>query len=290
MQPGRVLLTVSREQVPEPETGLLLYTAVPRKAKFDTLLKQAAELGVREIRLLLCERSVAAPEGSDRWETLLQEGCKQSGNPFLPKIAPPVKLAAALAEFSGTGYFGAVENPGAEAPRARRRKRRMVRRPGRGLHRRRGGGDGARKYPCAEPRSLCAPAGNRRRLRAGGTPPDDHGGGPMKYGLLFAILLLFATGCGQSDPARHPMMLKGDQYRKEGNFELAEKFYLKFVEQRPDSALGHRTLATLYDESLADPAAALYHYNMFLRLDPHSPDRELIDGYRRLARPSCCAP
>ena len=105
----------------------------------------------------------------------------------------------------------------------------------------------------------------------------------MKYGLLFAILL-FATGCGQGDPARHPMMLKGDQYRKEGNFELAEKFYLKFVEQRPDSALGHRTLATLYDESLADPAAALYHYNMFLRLDPHSPDRELIDGYRRLAR------
>ena len=79
----------------------------------------------------------------------------------------------------------------------------------------------------------------------------------MKYGLLFAILLLFATGCGQSDPARHPMMLKGDQYRKEGNFELAEKFYLKFVEQRPDSALGHRTLATLYDESLADPAAAI---------------------------------
>ncbi|MGN1366646.1 MAG: LysM peptidoglycan-binding domain-containing protein, partial [Victivallis vadensis] len=74
------------------------------------------------------------------------------------------------------------------------------------------------------------------------------------------------------------------QYRKEGNFELAEKFYLKFVERRPDSALGHRTLATLYDESLADPAAALYHYNMFLRLDPHSPDRELIDGYRRLAR------
>ena len=46
----------------------------------------------------------------------------------------------------------------------------------------------------------------------------------MKYGLLFAILLLFATGCGQGDPARHPMMLKGDQYRKEGNFELAENF------------------------------------------------------------------
>ena len=79
VQPGRVLLTVSREQVPEPETGLLLYTAVPRKAKFDTLLKQAAELGVREIRLLLCERSVAAPEGSDRWETLLQEGASNPG-------------------------------------------------------------------------------------------------------------------------------------------------------------------------------------------------------------------
>ncbi len=106
----------------------------------------------------------------------------------------------------------------------------------------------------------------------------------MKYGLLFAVVLMFATGCGQGDPARHPLMLKGDQYRKEGNFELAEKFYLKFTEQHPDSALGHRTLATLYDESLADPAAALHHYNMFLRLDPHSPDREMIEGYRRIAR------
>ena len=80
---------------------------------------EAAELGVWSIRLLHCERSVAQPEGSGRWETLLREGCKQSKNPFLPRILPMVKPSEALEEIRARkiqAFFGAVD-AGKASPR-----------------------------------------------------------------------------------------------------------------------------------------------------------------------------
>ena len=109
----RCIELLETERCPEPEKKLHLFCAVPRKAKFDVLLKQAAELGVWSVRLIECARSVAKPEGSDRWQLLLQEGCKQSKNPFLPRIVPPVPLAAALEEVRRGGvsaFFGAVRS------------------------------------------------------------------------------------------------------------------------------------------------------------------------------------
>ena len=110
---GRTVEILAAERVPEPGRKLHLCCAVPRRAKFDVLLKQAAELGVWSIRLLQCERSVAKPEGSDRWQMLLQEGCKQSKNPFLPRIVPPLPLAAMLEWLKNEnihGYFGAIRS------------------------------------------------------------------------------------------------------------------------------------------------------------------------------------
>ena len=115
---GRVVEILSATREPEPEKKLHLCCAVPRRAKFDVLLKQAAELGVWSIRLIECERSVAKPEGSDRWQTLLQEGCKQSKNPFLPRIAAPIPLAALLEQLRREqirGFFGAVRSAGSRA-------------------------------------------------------------------------------------------------------------------------------------------------------------------------------
>jgi len=117
---GKRVEILSAERVPEPERKLFLYCAAPRRAKFDVLLKQAAELGVWSIRLVECARSVAKPEGSDRWQLLLQEGCKQSKNPFLPEIVPPVSLAVALEEIRAANicaFFGAIRSGerGAEA-------------------------------------------------------------------------------------------------------------------------------------------------------------------------------
>lgn len=113
--PGRELEILTAERCVPPARNLLLYTAVPRRAKFDVLLKQAAELGVGAIQPVECERSVAQPEGSSRWTTLLQEGCKQSGNPFLPEIRAPLTLGEAVARLRSEGvamFFGAVARTG----------------------------------------------------------------------------------------------------------------------------------------------------------------------------------
>ncbi len=112
VEPRRTLVVRERRREPEPARRLHLCCAVPRRAKFDVLLKQAAELGVWSIRLLRCEHSVAQPEGSGRWGTLLREGCKQSKNPFLPRILPMVTPAEVLEEIRGRNiraFFGAVD-------------------------------------------------------------------------------------------------------------------------------------------------------------------------------------
>lgn len=80
---------------PEPESGLILYMAVPKKQKNDTLLKQVTELGVCRIQPLICEHSVVVPDADSihgRWTELLFEACKQSGNPYLPQVSEPVKF------------------------------------------------------------------------------------------------------------------------------------------------------------------------------------------------------
>ena len=107
----RTLLVRFVEHAPEPQGKLRLYCAPPRKAKFDVLLKQAAELGVWEIQLVKFERNVSQPEGSDRWQVLLQEGCKQSKNPFLPQVHPPVSMSEMfrlIAERRESAWFGAI--------------------------------------------------------------------------------------------------------------------------------------------------------------------------------------
>ena len=96
VEPGRVLRVVERTVAGIPAERLHLCCAVPKKAKLDQLLKQAAELGVWSIRPVRCRRSVAEGGSRERWDLLLREACKQSGNPFLPRILPEEPLPDAL--------------------------------------------------------------------------------------------------------------------------------------------------------------------------------------------------
>ena len=102
---GRELRLESKESVPPPARRLHLYFAPPKKQKLDSLLKQSVELGVDVLVPVLCERSVVQPGESSvggRWTDLLFEACKQSGNPFLPSVCPPVPFAEAVVRARGT--------------------------------------------------------------------------------------------------------------------------------------------------------------------------------------------
>jgi len=98
--------------------------------------------------------------------------------------------------------------------------------------------------------------------------------------------LLCGSGCNRNGAAEHnPLFLKGKQLRQDGNPVEAESYFRRFLQKNPDSPGGHLALAGLYDEVLENPAAALYHYDEYLRLVPeNAPDRETVEGYRRLVR------
>ncbi len=115
VQPGRQVKVLQIETVPEPSTVQLhLYIAAPRRQKMDQILRQTAELGVRRIVPMICERSVALPDSDSvggRWKEVLFEACKQSGNPFLPEIGTPMKFAEALSDSAtrcDARFFGSV--------------------------------------------------------------------------------------------------------------------------------------------------------------------------------------
>lgn len=82
----------------EPDTvELHLFAALPKNAKLDALLKPVTEAGVKSITPLKCRYSVAEKsEIPERWYTLLEEACKQSGNPFLPEINSTMTVAQAV--------------------------------------------------------------------------------------------------------------------------------------------------------------------------------------------------
>lgn len=110
----------------------------------------------------------------------------------------------------------------------------------------------------------------------------------MRAGMIVFTLaagLLFSSGCGREDSAQHPLYRKGEQLRKEGNPVEAESYFRRYLERVPNAPLGHLALAGLCDESLGNPAAALYHYDEYLRLIPaDSPDRATVEQYRQLVR------
>jgi 16S rRNA (uracil1498-N3)-methyltransferase len=88
-----VWLTISKvETYPEPTPELTLVTGALKQAAWDGLLKQAVELGVNRIIRVQCERSVSELKSGkediklQRWAGCLVEGCKQSGNPWIPEL------------------------------------------------------------------------------------------------------------------------------------------------------------------------------------------------------------
>ena len=87
-----------------------LFTALPKNAKLDLLLKPVTEAGVCSITPLKCRYSVAEKDTiPERWFTLMEEACKQSGNPFIPVLNQAMTLPEALtfcAENNYAVFFG----------------------------------------------------------------------------------------------------------------------------------------------------------------------------------------
>lgn len=106
----RRLLITDRNTVAEPRVKLHLAVAPPRRNQMEQLLRQCAEVGIWSITPVITERSVAVPSQestSERWELILREGCKQSRNPFVPRLNHSLKFSEVLDMCHGRqAYFG----------------------------------------------------------------------------------------------------------------------------------------------------------------------------------------
>ncbi len=94
------VLEVERRGRTGPEVHLAL--SVPRGPRMDSVVEAATALGVRTIRPVVFSRSVAVREETPasrlaRWQRLVREAVKQSGEPFAPAFEPALPLDAWLA-------------------------------------------------------------------------------------------------------------------------------------------------------------------------------------------------
>jgi 16S rRNA (uracil1498-N3)-methyltransferase len=87
------------KQFPE----IALYMGLTASSTFEAILEEATQFGVSQIIPVLTQNAfyhnadLSKLEGKrDRWEKILKESCKQSGNPFLPRLGAPLRFKEAL--------------------------------------------------------------------------------------------------------------------------------------------------------------------------------------------------
>lgn len=99
-----LVMRIDTAETHRPTTpALVLAQALPKGSLMDDIVRAAVEIGVAEIQPLFSERcevkldDTRAASRLERWSAIAIEACKQSGNPFLPRIHTPVPLKTWLA-------------------------------------------------------------------------------------------------------------------------------------------------------------------------------------------------
>ena len=93
---------------------------------------------------------------------------------------------------------------------------------------------------------------------------------------IAAVLGVVLSACGTRtnrvvDEEKEPYYLKGQEYLRQLNHEDAIGAFHQALEVNPRSSAAHKELGILYEKHENDPAASIYHYRRFLKLNPDSP-------------------
>ncbi len=109
-----ILQKTAIRTIKRPELEVTLAIAITKGKTFDTILKQATELGITHIQPLETERTLVhvkdIPQKLEKWNTQLIEACKQSGNPWLPELRPPSTIKSTLeSQTLGSIFVGSLE-------------------------------------------------------------------------------------------------------------------------------------------------------------------------------------
>lgn len=101
--------------------------------------------------------------------------------------------------------------------------------------------------------------------------------GPVLVGLLLAGCSLSSDS--QQDDEKEPHFVLGKSRVNAMDYAGAVEAFKESLEVDPHSAPAHYQLAWLYENKLFDPAAAIYHYQEFLNLNPKAGNRDVINQH-----------
>ena len=98
---------------------------------------------------------------------------------------------------------------------------------------------------------------------------------------LLVTLACVLTACkppapGTLDEHKDPHYLRGQDMMTRLDYRGAIESFEKALENNPRSAAAHFELGFLFDQKENDPAAAIYHFERFLRLRPNSERAEIV--------------
>jgi 16S rRNA (uracil1498-N3)-methyltransferase len=104
MQRQRVVVSVGESRDPDTESPLriVLLQGACRSHRMDVLIRKSTELGVSEVRPVLCERSVVRLDNErgrkkvEHWRQIAISACEQSGRVRIPAIRLPDNLHDAI--------------------------------------------------------------------------------------------------------------------------------------------------------------------------------------------------
>jgi LysM repeat protein len=96
--------------------------------------------------------------------------------------------------------------------------------------------------------------------------------------LLSVALAGCAPGQGQSDDEKEPHFVLGQSRVNGRDYPGAVEAFEESLEANPRSAAAHYQLAILFDTEVPDPAAAIYHYQQYLKLNPAAQNSDVVKG------------
>jgi LysM repeat protein len=84
------------------------------------------------------------------------------------------------------------------------------------------------------------------------------------------------SGRSQLSEEKEPHFVLGKSRVNAMDFQGAIEAFEQSLEANPHSATAHFELGWLYDEKTSDPAAAIYHYQAYLKLNPNADNADVI--------------
>ncbi|HTQ31659.1 MAG TPA: LysM peptidoglycan-binding domain-containing protein [Opitutaceae bacterium] len=104
----------------------------------------------------------------------------------------------------------------------------------------------------------------------------------LRLFLLVVLGLLLWAGCSRNEDYPYatetdePAYQRGKELEKQGREQEALSEFLKVIAKRgEDAPESHIEVATIYEQHIKDPIAAIYHYRKFLELRPNDPKADL---------------